>query len=91
MGCTWTLDDICKANFISVDTIMEFLKCFIEYDRIILHEKWVLQLTHVNNITNQENIFRVAGFYKYTGSSDATYIPILNYLDGLKTHIKYLN
>ena len=66
-----------EANGISIDTNKIFLKCFIEYGSTVLYQKWVLEPTRLNNVSEQEKIFRMAGFNGCIGSLDATHIPIL--------------
>ena len=48
-----------------------------EYDSTVLYQKWVLEPTRLNNVTEQKKIFRMAGFNRCIGSSDATHIPML--------------
>ena len=62
LGRAWTLDDISEANGISIHTNNVFLKCFIKYGSTTLYEKWVLNHIRNDNISEQESIYRMAGF-----------------------------
>jgi len=55
MGRAWILDDILEANGISMHTNNDFLKYFIEYGSTILYQKWVLEPTRTNNVSEDES------------------------------------
>ena len=77
IGRNWTLDDICEANGISIETNRQFLHAFMEYGSTVLYQKWVLNANINSQIAEQEKVFRRAGFDGCIGSSDATHIPML--------------
>ena len=77
IGRAWTLDDVCEANGISIDTNSVFLYRFMEYGSTVLYKKWVLEPSITNSVEYQEKFFRLAGFNGCIGSSDATHIPML--------------
>ena len=77
LGRAWTFDDVCEANGISADTNREFFNVFIEYGSTVMYQKYVLQPTIQQGVTEQEKIFALAGFNGCIGSSDATHIPML--------------
>ena len=87
MGCAWTLEDVCEANTISVDTNKDFLKCLIEYGSSVLHKRWVLQPTRTMNVSDQEAIFYIARFNGCIGSSDNMHITMLKYQWAQSDHI----
>ena len=77
IGRSWTLDDICEANGISINTNDSFLKAFIKYGSTTLYKKWVLDQRITNPVHEQESIFRLAGFNGCIGSTDATHVAML--------------
>ena len=94
IGRGWTLDDVSEANGISREVNRIFLKTFIKYGSTVLYRKWVLEPTRETHVSNQEQLFRAAGFNGCIGSVDATHVPMLscphwasNIHKGFKLHI----
>ena len=79
IGRSWTLDDICESNGISVGTNRLFLLTVIEWGSTVLCKKWVIDNTKNRDVNEQESIFRLAGFNGCIGSSDGTHIGMLKY------------
>ena len=77
IGRAWTLDDVCEANGISVNTNRDFLLCFIKYGSTVLYKRWVLDTNLTTDVKVQESVFKLAGFDGCIGSSDGTHIPML--------------
>ena len=77
IGRSWTLDDICESNGISVGTNRLFLLTVIEWGSTVLYKKWVIDNTKNRDVNEQESIFRLAGFNGCIGSSDGAHIAML--------------
>ena len=78
IGRGWTLDDIYKANGVSVDVNHVFLKCFISYGSIVLYKKYVLDPVQMIHVKEREELYAIAGFNGCIGSTDATHVPMLS-------------
>ena len=78
IGRAWTLDDVEEANGISRETNRRFLSLFLEYGSTILYRKWVIDPSLNKKISDQEKLFRLAGFNGCIGSSDATHVGMLS-------------
>ena len=66
-----------ESNGTSIETNRRFLCCFVEYGSTILYKKWVLDSSQLVSLSEQEKLYRQAGFNSCIGSVDATYVAIL--------------
>ena len=77
VGRNWTLDDVCEVNRTSVDANDDFLNVSMEHGSAMLCKKWVIHANLNTGISEQEKVFRQAGFDGCIGSSNATHMPML--------------
>ena len=78
IGRSWTLDDIEEANGISREVNRNFIDTFLEYGSTILYKKWVIDPAANRQTSDQEKLFKMAGFNGCIGSSDATHVGMLS-------------
>ena len=78
IGRAWTMDDIEEANGISREVNRNFINTFLVYGSTILYNKWVIEPAINRNTSDQERLFRMAGFNGCIGSSDATHVGMLS-------------
>ena len=77
LGRSWTFDDVSESNGISREVNRVFFLHFIEYGTTVLYKKHVIDAAKSLNISEQESLFRLAGFNGCIGSADATHVIML--------------
>ena len=58
--------------------IVDLYLFFLEYGSTTLYRKWVIDPSLNKKISDQEKLFRLAGFNGCIGSSDATHVGMLS-------------
>ena len=77
VGRSWTYDDICEANGVSVDANADFMDHILEHSSRVMQSIWVTDPNSSIKLTDLSKLHALDRFDGCIGSSDATYIAML--------------
>ena len=77
LGRSWTFDDVHEANGISREVNRNFFETFIEFGSSCLYKKHVIDVAKNITFSENEKLFKEAGFNGCIGSADATHVSML--------------